>query len=139
MHQHDSIPLSSSAPGTARRSFDGLTGLVEASLLDDLRLLTSEIVTNAVQHSGCPQGDPITVDTALGKDVMRIEVLDQGDGVGSLRPRSSSPPSGLGYVNVLSDRWASVIVNSFQVWFEIDVTESSDGQFSRTSATPRLA
>lgn len=122
------------APGAARRSFDGLAGVVEASLLDDMRLPTSEILTNAAQHSGCLEGTPNTVDTSLGEDVMRVEVLDQGDGVGPLRPRSSTPPSGLGYVHLLSDRWASVIVSSFQVWFEIDVTESSDGLFSRATA-----
>ena len=67
---------------------------MDRSLLDDLTLLASEVVTNAVQHSGCPQGDPLTVCTTVDNGVLRVEVTDNGVGVAALVPRSMAPPSG---------------------------------------------
>jgi anti-sigma regulatory factor (Ser/Thr protein kinase) len=114
------IALSPIAPRTARASWDRYTNRIEEALLDDLRILSSEIVTNVVQHSGRPNGDPIEITTTLTPTVIRVEVKDMGDGVDLLEPRSTSPPSGLAYVERLSDRWSSRI-GSFHVWFEIDV------------------
>lgn len=126
------VGLSPNAPREVRHSFDQHSDQFEESLLNDVRVLSSEIVANAVQHSGRPQGDPITVDTTVQSDVLRVEVVDQGDGAPPLRPRSSTPPSGLGYVDRLSDRWSSQVVSSFQVWFEIDV--KTNGLIERTQS-----
>jgi anti-sigma regulatory factor (Ser/Thr protein kinase) len=93
--------------------------------LDDLTILASEVVTNAVQHSGCPHGDPLHVRTTVLDGVLRMEVTDRGAGVEMLAPRSIDPPSGLGFLQMLSDRWSSRISNSFLVWFEIDVVSRS--------------
>ena len=60
---------------------------------------------------------------------MRVEVVDQRDGIQPLRPRALAPPSGLGYVELHSDRWSSGTVDSFHVWFEIDV--KTDGLIER--------
>jgi anti-sigma regulatory factor (Ser/Thr protein kinase) len=98
---------------------------MERSLLDDVTLLTSEVVTNAVQHSGCPEGDPLIVRASLVDDALRVEVTDQGIGLAQLTPRSMKPPSGLGFVHLISDRWSSAIGNSFHVWFEINVVTRS--------------
>lgn len=132
MRHQLTIELSANAPRQVRHSFDRHAGRIEETLLDDLRLLSSEIVTNAVEHSGRPQGDPITIETAVESDLVRIEVVDQGNGICPLQPRSSQPPSGLGYVDLLSDRWSSTTANSFQVWFEIDV--KSNGLIERDRA-----
>ena len=48
-------------------------------------------------------------------------MVDGGKGVTPLRPRSQVLPSGLRYVELLSDRWGSDVANRFHVWFEIDV------------------
>ncbi|MGZ4420029.1 MAG: hypothetical protein ACXVFJ_01680, partial [Gaiellaceae bacterium] len=58
----------------------------------------------------------------LSDEAIRVEVTDQGTGRQDLRPRSMQPPSGLGFVHLLTDRWSSTPVESFQVWFEIDIT-----------------
>ena len=113
------VQLSAHAPGQVRRSFDQFADRVDAELLDDLRILSTEIVTNAVVHSGRPTGDPIEVVTTFGPKHVRVEVIDQGDGVTPLIPRSTSPPSGLQLVELVSHRWSSS-VGSFHVWFEID-------------------
>ena len=85
----------------------------------------SEVVTNAVQHSGRPNGDPIDVQTTVIDGVLRVEVTDKGEGVDELEARSITPPSGLAYLDILSDRWSSRVNDSFHVWFEIDVVSGS--------------
>jgi anti-sigma regulatory factor (Ser/Thr protein kinase) len=126
------VALSPAAPRQARDSFDTYTGRIEETLLDELRLLSSEIVTNAVVHSGRPDGDPIELTTTLTPSVIRVEVRDLGVGVDPLEPRSSHPPSGLGYVDLLSDRWSSTFDAAFHVWFEIDVESNAQLERKRT-------
>jgi anti-sigma regulatory factor (Ser/Thr protein kinase) len=116
------IALSLQAPGQVRRSLEShYSASMDRRLLNDVVLLASEIVTNAVQHSGCPNGDPLAIQASLTKGVFRVEVTDRGPGVHNLQARSIEPPSGLGYVQLLSDRWSSRVGESFHVWFEIDV------------------
>jgi anti-sigma regulatory factor (Ser/Thr protein kinase) len=115
------IPLSVEAPRQARRSFDRYTATIDEALLDDLRLLSSEIVTNAVQHSGCRQDEPLRIEVATARDLIRVEVIDGGKRTKPVRPRSQTPPSGLQYVELLSDRWSSFASASFCVWLEIDI------------------
>lgn len=74
MQQQLTIELSANAPRAARHSLDQHSGRVEESPLNDVRLLSSEIVTNAVQHFGRPHGDPITIDTVVESGVLRVEV-----------------------------------------------------------------
>ena len=40
------------APATARRAIDGLSGTVADDLLPDVKLLVSELVTNSVKYGG---------------------------------------------------------------------------------------
>jgi serine/threonine-protein kinase RsbW len=50
-------------------------------------LLTSELVTNSVEHSGSAAGGVVTVTVAAGDKVVRVEVTDRsGDGVPVLPP-----------------------------------------------------
>ncbi len=116
------LALSIRAPRQVRDSLElQYAGSMERSLLDDVRLLTSEIVSNAVQHSGRPAGDPLTMESSLVGGVFRVDVSDGGRGKPELTPRTMSPPSGLGIVQMLSDRWSSHQNDTFRVWFEIDV------------------
>lgn len=117
------LTLSIHAPRQARDSLElQYAGSMERSLLDDVRLLTSEVVSNAVQHSGRPAGDPFTLETSVIDDVLRVEVTDGGKGKLLLTPRTINPPSGLALVEMMSDRWSSRQNKTFHVWFEIDVT-----------------
>src|SRR5215213_9614670 len=45
-------------------------------VLDDLPLLVSEVVTNAVRHAGGPDGDALRVRIAALPGHVRVEVLD---------------------------------------------------------------
>jgi anti-sigma regulatory factor (Ser/Thr protein kinase) len=116
-------PLSVRAPGQARRELETTYAeTMERPLLDDLKLMASELLTNAVQHSGCPEGAPLTLRATVVDDVLRVAVGDEGTTADQIEPRSTNPPSGLGVVRLLSDRWSSYRDGHFTVWFEIDVT-----------------
>ena len=55
--------LSIRAPALARRRLAEYQAVLEPGLYDDVRIVTSELVSNAVLHSGKAGGDPITVTT----------------------------------------------------------------------------
>jgi anti-sigma regulatory factor (Ser/Thr protein kinase) len=118
------IELSVDAPRQIRRCLDRYTERIEQPLSTDLRLLSSELVANAVQHSRRPDGDPIDSQLTIQPKSIRVEVIDQGEGTDPLRSRSHMPPSGLRYVELLSDRWSGGSENSFSVWLEIDTEHS---------------
>jgi anti-sigma regulatory factor (Ser/Thr protein kinase) len=59
---------------------------------DDVALMTSELFTNAIQHSGSGlPGGAIVVSVRTGKTWIRVDVFDQGE-----LPASFEPPPGLG-------------------------------------------
>ena len=128
------VALSVDAPREVRQSFDQFVDRIDGALLDDLRILSTEIVTNAVVHSGRPTGDPIEVVTTFGPSSVRVEVIDQGEGVEPLVARAASSPSGLSLVELVSDRWSSKRTGSFHVWFEIDT--HSNGLLKRKNKLP---
>ena len=116
------LALSPDAPRQIRRSLDRYIGLLQQSLLDDLVLVSSELVSNAVQHSGRPKGDPIEYRLTIFPETILVEVADRGVGTDQLRPTTGTPSSGLGLVELLSDRWAgSAHTDTFNVWLEIDI------------------
>lgn len=117
------VALSCRAPAAVRDSLETrYASTMDRSLLDDVKIMASELVTNAVQHSGRPDGDPLSLSATVADGVLHVDVGNEGSGVPSLEPRSLCPPSGLGYLEILSDRWSSHQTDSFHVWFEIDVT-----------------
>jgi anti-sigma regulatory factor (Ser/Thr protein kinase) len=93
----------SSSAAAARRYVRGVLS-ISGTAADDIELITSELVTNAVHHGGVgPVGLRITGDEA----VIRVEVTDSGSG-GVPRPRvapDGESGRGLLHVEVLSERW----------------------------------
>jgi hypothetical protein len=87
------LPLSIRAPGEARKELETTYAqTMERALLDDVKLMTSELVTNAVQHSGCPQGDPLSLRATVVDGVLRVALGDQGTTTDHIEPRSTTPP-----------------------------------------------
>src|SRR4051794_7152160 len=66
------------AAGESRRALDRLTGSIDDEQLDTLRLLVTELVTNAVRHTGTQQW--IELDVDLYANAIRAQVLDRGPG-----------------------------------------------------------
>ncbi len=109
------------APAQARRLLDGLRTLVHPSLLYDLRLLVTELVTNSVRHAGLGPEDWIEVRVEVDRDATRVEVSDTGGGfVARARP---DPGLGQGWglylLDRLSDQWGTSTDDTSRVWFEL--------------------
>ena len=92
-------------------------------MLDDIRLLVSELVTNAVRHSDAPGNGEICVDVTIESRRLRVEVADAGAGF-EPQPRDDemSRPGGWGLylVDRIADRWGVIRNHLNRVWFEID-------------------
>jgi two-component sensor histidine kinase len=113
------------APGsarTARRAVDSLKGTLPEATFEALLLIVSELVTNAVLHSGLDRGDRLELKIIRFGDRLRIEVTDNGVGFGRSTP-SPGRNGGLGLVIVehLSDRWGHDPGRPTRVWAELAV------------------
>src|SRR6188472_2814595 len=62
----------------ARQALDGLSGLLERTVWEDLRLLVTELVTNGVRHGS--QRGPVGVSVIVRDESVRVEVSDSGRG-----------------------------------------------------------
>jgi anti-sigma regulatory factor (Ser/Thr protein kinase) len=97
---------------------------LERSLLDDVRLLVSELVTNSVRHARCNcDAGIVGLDVKVHPDCLRVEVSDPGHGF-EPKPRyegqSAESGWGLYLVDTLSSRWGVGRTDGTNVWFEID-------------------
>ena len=91
-------------------------------MLDDARLLLTELITNAIRHGHLEHGDRIAVTIRREAAALLVEVSDPGDGIA---PSDSRPPgSGDGWGLTLLDRLA-------EAW---GVEPLPDGAPSRGSA-----
>ena len=91
------------AAAEARAAVGLLEGRADPDALDDVRLLVSEVVTNAVRHSGSPAGTLIDLEIAARGNDVRVEVVD----------------SGLHVVDGLARRWGVERSPRPRVWFEL--------------------
>ncbi len=109
-----------SAPARARGALAEIEGRISAERMRDVRLLVSELVTNAVRHAG---GAVVRLVVALEGRMLRIEVHDPGYGF-EPKPPPDDPlrASGWGLVLVdeLADRWGIDHHPRTRVWFEMD-------------------
>jgi anti-sigma regulatory factor (Ser/Thr protein kinase) len=107
-----------SAPARARRRIDALEGAVAPRVLEDLRIVISELVANSVKYG---PGAPITVRLRVDSPTaVRGDVNDQGKATQppQVRQRPGGPEGGYGLnlVDRLSERWG-VHEGSTHVWF----------------------
>lgn len=118
------LPAGPAAPAEARRTIaEWLSGAVDGRAIEDIKLLVSEIVTNAVRH---PSLDgPIEMGMRLGGERVRVEVSDPG-GEDFRKPAVSAPPPdalggrGLLIVDRVASRWGVTPGQPTRVWFELD-------------------
>jgi anti-sigma regulatory factor (Ser/Thr protein kinase) len=112
------------APAAARRALDRFSPHVPEGRMRDVRLLVSELVTNAVRHAGLAEEDRIRLMVQLRERVLRVEVHDPGAGF-ERRPPSPDPARASGWglylVEELSDRWGiEGLRPGTRIWFEFD-------------------
>jgi anti-sigma regulatory factor (Ser/Thr protein kinase) len=122
----DPIELSyRSAPAAATRARVDVTERLAARLgagaLEDVRLLVSELITNAVRHGSLTATDKVSLKAQLDDGVVRIEVRDPGCD-GEVAPRAPGPLGG-GYglllVDRLAKRWGVDRRDGTVVWCEL--------------------
>lgn len=117
------LPATPEAASVARHALDDLGDAVSDARLRDVRLLVSEVVTNAVRHANLATGDAIELVVELNRRTLRVEVHDPGGGfVPSAPAPDPTRPSGWGLYLVaeLADRWGVDSDEKTLVWFEFD-------------------
>lgn len=113
------LPKGLGAAAEARRSVERLAGHLQPDLLDDVRLLVNELVTNSLKYG---QHD-INLRAVVSAGAVRVDVIDNGSG---FEPRVRAPSSqqtsgrGLFMVERIADRWGVTGKDGTHVWFEID-------------------
>jgi len=113
------FPNTVSAPSIARAALVATAVGINADTFHDAELLTSELVTNSVKHSG---SDWIDVDITLATEVLRIEVSDQS--TAPIRPRTPDVDGGWGLrlVAELATRWGIERTHTGKkIWVELDL------------------
>jgi len=104
-------------------SLDIFGDVLDEQRLDDMRLLTSELVSNSVRHGVSVPEHPIRVKVSVMDTAVRVSVVDSGPGF----ERSPDPAKpgvdggwGLFLVERLADRWGTDGEGATTVWFELD-------------------
>jgi anti-sigma regulatory factor (Ser/Thr protein kinase) len=127
------------APGAARAAVsEWLSGRVVDGVLEDARLLLSELVTNCVQHADLTADASIGIGALLGDGTLRLEIRDSGrDGALTTRKpnRSEAGGYGLHLVETIATRWGVNRTAGTQVWFEL----ADDGVTAIGQPTERRA
>jgi anti-sigma regulatory factor (Ser/Thr protein kinase) len=115
----------SHAPGEARRELTArLRGGLPRSLVDDVLLLTTELVTNSVRHAPEAATGRIDVSVRYRPSAIRVEVRDAGEGFAHVPQQPgtlSEGGRGLFLVEALADRWGMGEGGSTTVWYELGV------------------
>ena len=119
------LPARLTSVSRARTALDSLERIVPGRVLEDLRLLVSELVTNSLRHSGAGPGDSIRLRLDVARDGVRVEVEDDGPGFEAATPSRPAPERtggrGLWLVDLLASRWGVVRKRGTCVWLEIDL------------------
>jgi anti-sigma regulatory factor (Ser/Thr protein kinase) len=106
------------AAAKARRALGKLRGDLDPPLMETLRLLVTELVTNSVRHTGA---ETVVLRILVGRSAVWTEVTDAGPG---FDPPARAAKDGTGWglflVERLAERWG---VNQSdagtKVWFEL--------------------
>jgi anti-sigma regulatory factor (Ser/Thr protein kinase) len=108
------------AAAKARRALARLRGDLDAPLMETLRLLVTELVTNSVKHTGA---STVELTVLVGNSSVVTEVTDAGPGFD--RAKAGSPSHdhtgwGLFLVERLAERWGVDKDGGVtKVWFEL--------------------
>lgn len=115
------LPCDFEAPAAVRQAFADRD---DASWIGgDGMLIASELVTNAVLHSGCSADHRLSVRARVRGNRLRIEVHDPGLTKQAARPRPEGGSAlggwGLRIVEELAVRWGTERPDGYRVWAEL--------------------
>ena len=117
----------SGAAAAARQALREENGTLPAAVQDDVLLLVSELVSNAVLHAGAGPDRPLQVQVLRGPRWVIVTVSDEGPGF-TWRPTpehgNESGGWGLFLVDQIADCWGvECTASGARVWFEIAYEE----------------
>jgi anti-sigma regulatory factor (Ser/Thr protein kinase) len=108
------------AAARARRALSRLRADIDPPLMETLRLLVTELVSNSVRHAA---SETVVLRIVVGRSAVLTEVTDEGPG---FDPRETVPSAtdeggwGLFLVERLAHRWGvSQEDQATRVWFEL--------------------
>ena len=135
VHLRLDLPTEPGSIPRARRAIEEVAPTVDELTLLNLRLLVSELVTNAVRHVPADQAQTIRLVVNRNAQGVRVEVGDRGPGFmpapqADVQDRASG--WGLNILARVADRWGVENDDGALVWFEIDVP--ADGGASAATA-----
>jgi anti-sigma regulatory factor (Ser/Thr protein kinase) len=122
------LPCDTEAPALVRAALAEQEEL--GWIIGDAMLVASELVTNAVLHSGCTDEHVLHVTAELGAGCLRMCVEGPGLSAGIPTPLPMTPlqisefsDSGVGLliVDQLVDRWGSERDGGYRVWAELSL------------------
>ena len=119
------LPASEAAIRQARGFVDRLEALdPHQDARFAVRLLVSELFTNAVKYGSRREGARIRLLVAVTDAHVRVEIGDRGRGFAEGETRMPDPEAesgrGLAFLDALADRWGIVRNGESCVWFELD-------------------
>jgi anti-sigma regulatory factor (Ser/Thr protein kinase) len=125
------LPRGLDSAAVARHALDGLDGRLPTDQLGDVRLLVSELVTNALRHADLAASDAIHLVVEVTDPSIRVEVSDPGQGFDPepAADEDGAEPGrwGLYLVETLSDRWGvDRLTGLTRVWFELDRVDADE-------------
>jgi hypothetical protein len=113
------LPSGATAPSRAREALRDIPEL--DAIRDDASLVVSELVTNAVKHSGATDRDRITLSVVVDGDRVKIQVRDPGRT--DLVPQGGG--LGLRLVSQIARRWDTECRNGRTVWAELALGDAA--------------
>lgn len=130
------LPVGPRAPACARRLVRCLEDVVAEEQMENLELLVTELVTNAVRHAGVGDGGWVAVELVAGPAAIHVEVCDPGRGfdprVTASRPGEERASGwGLYLVAELADRWGVRHDDCTRVWFDLLSTRDRPHSLAR--------
>jgi signal transduction histidine kinase len=110
------ISFSDQAPVLARHWLANRD--LDPEVRDRAILLMSELVSNAVQHSGAGPESHVGIRVCVLAEGLRVEVTDPGPGF-SLSNLAEGDRFGLAIVDRFAERWGVEGSSPTTVWFEV--------------------
>lgn len=111
------------SPAAARDAMGQFEGQVGQEILENLRLIVSELVTNSYLHAAMLSHQRLEVRARLRDGVLRLEVEDPGRGFAAPDEPTPHAESGWGLylVDHIADRWGVNRGGVTEVWAEFDL------------------